>query len=322
MSRFACEGRAHPAWLVLGLGFLFAATPAAQAAREFEKVGTIGAQFLKLPFDARGTAMGAAFTAIADDASAVFWNPAGLARLSGPTFAIHHTPWLADIQLSQATYVSRVRFVPGVFAVHGRALYLPEDKVRTVFRPEGDGTTFDAGDLALGLSYARSLTDKFSTGIGVNWIRSTLAAYTAQAVTFDFGTLYDTGFRSFRIGMAIQNIGSDMTFIEDPVKVPTIFRVGMSSILFDRAGQRILVSGEFAHPPDNSERANVGMEYSMRDLLFLRGGWFYRFDLERFSAGAGVRIPSALVPESRFDYSYTDLHDLPGVHRLSAEFRF
>jgi hypothetical protein len=294
----------------------------ARAAREFEKVATIGAQFLKIPIGARSVGMGTAFTSVADDASCLYWNPAGLARIDSRVFAVNYVPWMADIALAQASYITRIRFLPGVFGVQVKSLYMPRDVVRTVFRPDGEGTTFDAGDILMGITYSRSLTDKFSTGVGMNWVHSTLATYSASAATFDFGTLYDTGFRSFRIGMAIQNIGSDMTFVESPVKVPTIFRVGMSVRLIDRARQRLLAAGEFSHPPDNNERANFGGEYSISDLVFLRAGFFYRFDAERFSSGFGVRVPSVGAKETRIDYAYTEMRDLPSVHRVSAEFRF
>jgi hypothetical protein len=294
----------------------------ARAAREFEKVATVGAQFLKLPVGARAVAMGGAFTAVADDASCVYWNVGGLARIQDGIFAVNHTPWLADISFSQVTFVSHTRYLPGTFALHARSLYMPEMEVRTVFRSQGDGTWFDAGELALGVSYARSLTDKFSAGIGANFIQSTLASYRATAATFDFGTLYDTGFRNVRIGMQIQNIGSDLAYVKRPVKVPTTFRVGMSTRLLDRGAQRLVTAGEFSHPPDNTERANLGAEYSFRDLAFLRAGWYYRFDTERFSLGGGLRLPGVIVRESRFDYAYTELNGLPAVHRVSAEFRF
>ena len=305
---------------LLSMHAFFAAS--VHAAREFEKVATVGAQILKLSVGARAAAMGGAFTAIADDASCVYWNVGGLARIQDGVFAVNHTPWLADISFSQVTYVGHTRYLPGTFALHARSLYMPEMEVRTVFRPQGDGTSFDAGEMALGLSYARSLTDKFSAGVGANFIQSTLASYRGSAVTFDFGTLYDTGYRNFRIGMQIQNIGGDLTYIEKPVKVPTNFRVGMSTRLLDRGGNRLVAAGEFSHPPDNSERANLGGEYSLRDLVFLRAGWYYRFDTERFSLGAGLRLPGIIAREARFDYAYTELNGLPAIHRFSAEFRF
>jgi hypothetical protein len=222
----------------------------------------------------------------------------------------------------QACYVVQFPFAPGSFAIHARSLWMDRQPVRTVFRPEGDGTTFDAGDLSIGLTYARSLTDKFSTGITFHYIQSTLASYTAAGGSFDFGTLYDTGYRSLTIGMSIQSIGSEMTFIEDPMKLPTIFRVGMAMDLVKTARHRLLASGEFQHPPDNAERANAGMEYTVSDYVFARGGYFFRFDQERFALGGGLRIPQAGGLNVQADYSYTENRDLPAVHRLSLDLRF
>jgi hypothetical protein len=294
----------------------------AQAAEEFEKVGTIGAQFLKIGIGARATAMGSAFVAVADDASSIYWNPAGIARMDYHALSFNHTSWFADIQIHHVGYVFSVPFLPGAMAVQARAVSMDELPVRTVFRPYGDGTTYDAGDLSVGFSYARSLTDKFSTGISCHYIQSTLAEWQATGVSFDFGTLYDTGYRSLTIGMSIQSIGSDMVFIDEPVKLPTVFRVGMAMDLLDHAGQKLLATGEFQHPPDNEERANTGLEYAFNDFVLLRAGWYYRYDQQRFSVGGGLRIPTGFGEGAAFDYSYTENHDLPEVHRFSLDIRF
>jgi len=309
--------------LVLGLtALLLLGAGAAQAAREFEKVGTIGVQFLKIGIGARATGMAGAFVAVADDPSAIYWNPAGIARLQQRSLSFNHVNWFADVQLVQASHLFHLPFAPGTFAIQARSLSMDRLPVRTVFRPDGDGTTYDAGDLSLGLSYARSLTDKFSTGLSVHFIQSTLATDTANATAFDFGTLYDTGFRSLKIGMSIQSIGSEMTFIEDPVKLPTIFRVGMSMYLLESATQRFLASGEFQHPPDNAERACAGVEYSLSNFAFLRGGWYFRYDQERFGLGGGLKTPVGTHPEIQADYSYTENSDLPAVHRISVDLAF
>lgn len=294
----------------------------AGAAQEFEKVGTIGGQFLKIGIGARATAMGSAFVSVADDASAIYWNPAGVARIYKNVVNVNHSAWLADISFTQAAYVFHVGFLPGTFAVNARSLYMDAQPVRTVFRPDGEGRSFDAGDIAFGVTYARSLTDKFSAGISANYVQSTLASYQASAYTFDFGTLYDTGYRSLRIGMSIQNLGSDMKFIEDTVKMPSVFRVGMSMSLYEDATHRVLSSAEFSHPPDNNERANWGVEYGFKEFFFLRGGYLFKYDLERFSAGMGFKVPSSLNSEATVDYSYQDMSTLDAVHRISVDFRF
>jgi len=294
----------------------------AEAGREFAKVGTFGGQFLKLGVGARASSMGGAFVSVADDASAVFWNPAGIARIEKGVVAVNHLNWLADVSFTQATYLFHTRFLPGTIGINARSLYMDEQAVRTVYRPAGEGRSFDAGDLGVGVTYARSLTDKFSAGISANFLQSTLATYTANAFVFDFGTLYNTGYRSLRIGMAIQNIGSDMKFIEDEVNMPTIFRVGMSMNLYESANHLLLMAGDFSHPPDNNERASWGGEYGFKEFFFVRGGYHFNYDLERLTAGLGFKLATSLNSEARVDYAYTDMSVMPGVHRLSLDFRF
>jgi hypothetical protein len=304
------------------LALLLVATSATQAAEEFEKVGTIGAQFLKIGIGARATAMAGAFVAVADDPSALYWNPAGIARIDHRSLSFDHTNWFADVQLVHVGVLFHLPFAPGTFGVQARSLSMDRQTVRTVFRPQGDGTTYDAGDLSLGFSYGRSLTDKFSTGISIHFIQSTLASYSASATSFDFGTLYDTGYRSLKIGMSIQNIGSEMVFIDDPVKLPTVFRVGMAMDFLKSRRQYLLGSGEFQHPPDNAERACAGLEYSYMNFVSLRGGWYFRYDQERFAAGGGIKAPTGAWMGIKADYSYTENSDLPAVHRFSIDLSF
>src|SRR3990172_8727898 len=132
---------------------------AAEGAQIFEKVGTLGGQSLKIGVGARSAAMGDAYVAIADDATAVYWNPAGIARISGQSVTLNHTEWPADINFDQAAYVFGIKWIPGMLGVNVRALTMSSDIVRTTYLPEGTGETFDAGEWAYGLSYGRSLTD-------------------------------------------------------------------------------------------------------------------------------------------------------------------
>ena len=307
---------------ILVLGLSLSLPGWAHAAREFAKVGTIGGQFLKIGVGARASAMGGAFVSVADDASAVFWNPAGVARIQKGVISINHTAWLADISFSQATYLFHTRLLPGTIGINARSLYMDAQAVRTVFRPEGEGRSFDAGDVAFGLTYARSLTDKFSAGISANYLQSTLATYTGNAAVFDFGTLYSTGYRSLKIGMSIQNIGSNMRFIDDDVTMPTVFRVGMSMNLYESADHMFLMAGDFSHPPDNNERASWGTEYGFKEFFYARGGYHFNYDLERMTAGLGFKLATSLNSEARIDYSFTDMSAMDGIHRLSVDFRF
>lgn len=296
----------------------------ASAAEFFEKVGTYDGQFLKIPIGARATAMGGAFVAVADDASAVYWNPAGIARLQGNIVSVHHVNWVADANMTQGTYVFSLGFLPGMLAFNARSLYVDDMEVTTVFKPNGTGEYFDAGYSSFGLTYARSLTDKFSVGVTASLVHAGLDDLTSNAFAVDVGTLYDTGYRSLKIGMEIQNMGSELSYIDSAqsAKIPILFRVGGSINLYQALDHQVMMTTEFSHPPDNNERLNWGGEYVFKEFFFVRGGYNFGYDVETFSGGLGVKFPTSLATETRFDYSYTDLSDLAGAHRFSLELGF
>jgi hypothetical protein len=297
----------------------------AESAEIFEKVGTFGGQFLKIGIGARAAGMGGAFVAVADDPSAVFWNPAGIARLDPDKqeLQVNHLAWPSDVNVDQATFVFHIGKLPGAVAVHARSLTVDEEPVRDSFHPDGTGEVFDAGFTQFGATYARSFTDKFSAGVNLNLVRMGLAEFSQETITFDLGTLYDVGVAGMKIGFSIQNIGSEVQFIERKERIPTVFRVGTSAQILSRGTSHLLGSFEFSHPPDNSERANFGMEYGFRDFLFLRGGYNFNYDSEKMAAGAGVRFPiSALRTNANLDYAYTDMETLGAGHRLSLRVRF
>ncbi len=308
-------------WSVALLGLVLPGL--AYGDNEFQKVGTVGAQFLKIGYGARAAGMGSAYTAVAEDASAIFWNPAGVARLTDNVLSFNHTAWAAEIAMTQAAYVWHFGWLPGTLALSARSLYMDEQPLRTVLDPTGSsGSTFDAGSVAFGMTYGRSLTDKFSVGVSGYYVREGLASFSATAYTFDFGTLYNTGFRSLKVGMVIANIGSDMKFLERSVKIPTIFRVGISMNIYRDDSNELLAAAEFSHPPDNSERGNFGAEYSYREFFFVRGGYNYRYDSEGLAAGFGIRFPASISSNARLDYAYTDMGDLRQAHRFSLELSF
>jgi hypothetical protein len=127
-----------------------------------------------------------------------------------------------------------------------------------------------------------------------------------------------------KIGMSIQNIGSDMTFIDEKVKMPVFFRVGGSFDVMQQGENRLIAAAEFTHPPDNSEKLNLGAEYGFHDYLFLRGGYKLNYDTQGLTAGFGVKFPLTLVKSSvaRLDYAYQDMNFLGTTHRVSLNIGF
>ncbi len=299
----------------------------ASAAEIFQKVGTFDGQFLKIGVGARAAAMGGAFVAVADDATSLFWNAAGIARLDADKseVSLNHANWPAELSFDQVGYVFHIKRIPGAFGAHVRALSMDPMLETDSYHQDpdvGTGRTFDAGMLAAGITYARSYTDKFSAGVTANLVHEGLAEFSQQTFTFDVGTLYDVGVWGMRIGMGIQNIGSQIQFIERDARVPAVFRVGTSATLLSRADQKLLGSFEFSHPPDNAERLNAGVEYSLRNFAFLRGGYNINYDAETWAAGGGFYFPVSAVGRASLDYAYTDMQDLGGAHRFSLRFVF
>jgi len=290
----------------------------------FEKVGTFGGQWLKIPVGARGSGMGGAFVAMADDATAVFWNAAGIARINQDKsqLSLNHATWPAELSFDQVGYVFHMKKIPGAFAVHARALSMAPMEETTAFQPFGTGQTFDAGMLAAGLTYARSFTDKFSAGLTANLIHTGLADLTQQTFSIDIGTLYDVGAAGMKIGMAIQNIGSQEKFIEREARIPSIFRVGTSADLIRSGEQHLVGSFEFSHPPDNAEAFNFGAEYSYSRYVFLRGGYAFNYDSQGLAGGVGFHFPVSVAGMADLDYAYTDMLDLGASHRVSLRFEF
>ena len=313
---------------VAALGLIVVLVPGvAGAANIFEKVGTFDGQFLKIAVGARATAMGGAFVGVADDASAVFWNAAGIARIDPDKseLSLNHATWPAELSFDQIGYVFHLKRIPGAFGIHARALSMDPMVETTAFQPDpeiGTGATFDAGMMTAGVTYARSFTDKFSAGVTANLVHEGLADLSQQTFAFDIGTLYDVGTLGMKIGMAISNIGSQIRFIDREARIPAIFRVGTSAMLLQSADNKLLGSFEFSHPPDNSERLNVGAEYAFRKYVFLRGGYNINYDAEGLAAGAGFRFPVSIAGQADLDYAYTDMKELGGAHRFSLKFMF
>ena len=305
---------------VLAIGC--AAAPQARAADLFAKVGTIGAQYLKIPIGARAAGMGDAFVSIADDATAVYWNAAGVARVSGTVVSINHAAWLAGTAVDQAAVVFAAPIIPGTMAVDARSFTMDPFPVVDVFHQEGTGGFADAGDTDVALTYARSLTDKFSAGASLHYVHEGLADLSSHVYTYDFGTLYDTGFHSVRIGMTIQNMGSTLRFLDRDVKVPTLFRVGLSANVYNDGTHSLLTAVDFSHPPDNKERLNLGAEYNFRDYFFLRAGEKLGYDSEGLTAGAGFRFPIGSAQAARLDYAWSDMKTLGAAQRVSLELSF
>jgi opacity protein-like surface antigen len=296
-----------------------------------EKVGTSSMQLLKLPLGVRGLGMANAFVSAAEGPEAVWWNPGALTTVTKNQVQVAQINLPADIQCNALTY-ARPWGKYGAMSLHLINLYTDDMPVRTWEAPEGTGEFFNAYDFVLGASYAQRLTDKFSLGGNLRYLRSGLEDETYDGFSIDLGTVYQTGLRSLKLGMAIQNLGPEVKYTGEfadyreaglngePVpnmedfegaSLPTMFRLGVSFDMMEMLNVKLnenhktLFAIEMDHPNDNKERLNFGGEYGYQQTLFLRAGGKFGYDEESFALGFGLRFDVMSEYTLDFDYGYS-----------------
>lgn len=310
------------------------------------KSGTTAGQFLKIGVDARGSAMGNAFTAVGADVSSMFWNPAGIAGLNGIESMFVNNQWLAGVNFNYLGLVIPIRGT-GVLGLSITNLSVPDDKVRTVIEPEGTGEFWSAQDLAVNLTFARELTDKFSIGGNLKYIQQNIWHSKANSYAVDIGALFITPW-NLRLGTSLSNYGGKMKLSgrdqkmsvdPDPVNqgnvefvnalyetdafpLPLVFRVGISGEIIKTDLIRLTFGIDALHPNDNTEVLNTGLELAIGEMLYLRGGHanLFRDDTEEgltFGGGLHYRIRET-KSTLKLDYSYTDFGRLNNVQRVSV----
>ncbi|MBN4076200.1 PorV/PorQ family protein [Gemmatimonas aurantiaca] len=302
------------------------------------KVGSTGFQSLELEVSARGMAMGGAFTAVVDDISAVFYNPAGLPYLFYKEVMVTHIALPAGINMEFIAIGLPLESIGGVLGISGTFLSTGDIPYTTYQNYDGTDAFgnrqyFDAGERSLAISYGRYLTDRFSVGFTMKWLSSDLADVRATGWAADVGTLYNTGFRDFKVAMAITNFGPDMTHLQAPTPLPINFHFGASINAIESDDHLAIFSMEGSHPSDNLEKYNIGMEYWFLDKYALRGGVRLNNDLDAefkiedgaigrksgagLTFGAGMRLPMGDERELRIDYAYQNYQILTEVHRFT-----
>jgi hypothetical protein len=285
---------------------------------DFAKLGTSGAQFLKIGVG-RGAAMGEAFVAVVDDASATYWNPAGLASVTNREVCFQHNEWIADIRHEYlATALPLGNF--GTMGISLTALTMGSMEILTVDDPEtsiredtGTGEYFNAADFALAFSFGRMFTDRLSAGVTLKAVQEMVWDMTASGIAADFGIHYNTGFKGLRIAASMHNFGSDIQFTgrqldvnvdpypenpqdyegvpsqwkTSPFPLPLIFRFGLAFDPISNDNSHLTVALDLNHPNDNYETINLGFEYGYLNTLYLRAGYKMYLNMDYMKAMTG-----------------------------------
>ena len=307
------------------------------------KTGTTAAQFLKIGIGARALAMGGAYSAISNDATALYWNPAGLSLINNNEIILDHQDWILDVDLDFIGGTFNTPF--GTIGAAITAMYMGEMEVTTTHDPEGTGEKFNAGSIMGQLTFSKSLTDRFSFGITTKIIQESIYNSKANGIAIDLGTLYNTQIPGLTMGMSISNYGTKMqmegrdlllqtevdpslesdpininaNFATDPYELPLLFRFGLAYKKAIPNNLSILIAADALHPNDNTESINLGSELAFKDFLFLRTGLANQYQRDRISGlslGCGIKLK---LSNSYYyiDYTYLDMGPLGNPKKIT-----
>ncbi len=260
------------------------------ARNDFKRLGKAGFTFLEISPAARAAAMGDAYTAISNDAYAIFYNPAGLTHVQNLEYGFSLTNWIVGSKLMSAAVAHP--FGRGVLGISFISFAPAEFEETTIVQPEGTGRMVHVGDLAAAVAYGVHLTDRLSFGFKTQYVEETLDQDKARGWLVDFSTYYYTGFRDLVIAMAMKNFGPDVKYLSEKFKLPLYFNINTAISVIGREGSpvQLTLSTESAFATDYRDRYHVGAELWLLDKLALRGGYKFNYDTEDYTLGLGFRM--------------------------------
>ena len=320
------------------LSVLAAASAPAEQELGALRVATSSGTFLKIGVSPRAEAMGGAWIALASDAVAPWYNPAGLALLPNRQATAAYVAWPADIHYAIASVGLPGGWLKGTWGLHFGSLSTLIDETDE-YHPYGTGRRFLYSDTIVGLSFARFMTDQLILGLNLKYVREDMGSSVGGPVTqtwlIDVGTLYEIDWRRFRIGMAIQNFGPEFrpsgeywNHIEEQWEEyegyppPSNFKLGIAYEPWKSWPWILTQTLEMHHLADNRETLATGFELTyMGGLFALRGGYDLLSDEMGLSAGFGATFPMA-NSLAGLDYSFTDGNSLGAIHRWALRVDF
>lgn len=319
-------------------------------AQSVSKTGTTSGQFLRIPVGARASGMGGAVTADVTDASAMFWNPAGLANVEKTELMVEYADWFIDINHNYLGLAIPAK--KGVFGVNFVALTMGEFEETTFDFPEGTGRTFNSYMVSGGLAYSTHLFEKFSVGGNLKFVHEKIFETSATAIALDVGTLYELPFYGIRFGVSVTNIGTKMQLDGDglitPVDIddqnegnyiadsklatgafdlPLMLKVGFAYDAVKNENIRATFTVDGSNPSDNVQSVSFGTEIGLlNDLFLLRGGIPYiglRDRTQEYNFGVGInRGFNRNSLNLKFDYAYEAYKYLGSVNRVTLQILF
>ncbi|MEW6558084.1 MAG: PorV/PorQ family protein [Elusimicrobiota bacterium] len=281
-----------------------------------------GASFLNIGTSARATSLGGAYVAVANDAGAINYNPAGISQLRNSEIIGQHTEWIADIKHD---------FLAGAFplkknAIGFSAILLSQGKIEGRDEDRNKTNSFSAYDTALTFSYSKQISrtagKQLSLGTNLKLIQQRIEAEKATGFAFDVGLLTRLSAYPLSAGISFQNLGPKMTFISEGYNLPLTATIGASYNIKNALTLALDMKQKIY---DNKTEISFGTEYVPISPLALRLGYLKPLTANRspltdftgLGGGLGLRILNFST-----DYAFVPYGDLGNTHRISFSIKW
>jgi hypothetical protein len=233
--------------------------------------------------------MGDAYSSVGNDLSAVFYNPAGVTQIERYALTASYLKWIVGSQMG--TFALGAKTNVATFAVNFAYFTTEQFEETTSAQPGGTGRMVTAGDIAAGLTVAKQVTDKLSVGANLRYVKEDLDLQSYSSVDLDFGTLFYTGFKSTRLGMALRNLGGAKDVIGQKARFPMVFNLSGAAEIYGNLGDplSITLAVEQMFFTDSINRYHFGAEAWVQNAFALRGGYKTGYDSESWTLGAGLK---------------------------------
>jgi hypothetical protein len=290
-------------WMI-GLVFLGLASHPAMA--------ETGLAFLKIGVGSRAVGLAEAATATVNDASATYWNPAGLGRLNQAQLTFSHNQWIQDISHEFFAFAFQTGNHHWGISLISTNVSGIERRDRPTSEPIG---IVAAHDLAIGLTYARRVGQNLLAGATARYLYERIYIDSAVGLGLDLGVIYTPEFLDgLHLGLAAQHLGFTSELNNESIKLPQTLRAGVAYHLpFEAVGGRVIGAVDAIQVLDGDFHLNAGVEFNLKQRLALRAGYQTGWDEKGLHAGVGLAFSRYEI-----DYAYVPFSaNLGTSHRFS-----
>jgi opacity protein-like surface antigen len=313
-----------------------------------QKLAQTSMKFLAASVDARAAALGNAVNTLQMGATSMFYNPAGMAGVSGfGHFSAGNMQWLAGIDYTQTSVA--VRPNDGAYGTFGLSLrYVDYGDIQGTIRADNqqgfeETGTVNPSSFSVGLGYANALTERISIGGTVKFAQQDLGdsvvdpsgateSNTFSAPAFDFGVRYESNFRGVTFAMNARNFAPAVEYEQNTFELPLLLSVGLSADVLELTNpgsdllenHSLLITTEGMTPRDLEEQGRFGGEYTFMDIFSVRGGYAFPFGevSQEWSLGAGIDLDLSDDFTIGADYTFQQQDRFDGVNRVSVDVGF